>query len=76
MHLDKTKLIDITLYLENHELITARDVVVYAEKPGEGNMNYTLRVKTEDDKSLIIKQAFFNGIGTTFLIISQMPIPF
>jgi len=57
MHLDKTKLIDISLYLEHHELINAHDFVVYAEKPGEGNMNYTLRVKTEEGKSLIVKQA-------------------
>lgn len=57
MHLDKTKLIDISLYLELHKLINAHDVVVYAEKPGEGNMNYTLRVKTEEGKSLIVKQA-------------------
>lgn len=57
MHLDKTKLIDISLYLEHHGLIKAHDVVIYAEKPGEGNMNYTLRVKTEDGKTLIIKQA-------------------
>lgn len=57
MHLDKTKLTAISLYLKHHDLIEAHDVVVYAEKPGEGNMNYTLRVKTEIGKSLIIKQA-------------------
>ncbi|WP_411272700.1 phosphotransferase [Daejeonella sp.] len=57
MHLDKTQLSDLANYLQHHELINAHDVVVYAEKPGEGNMNYTLRVRTKNGQSLVTKQA-------------------
>ncbi|OAQ38303.1 hypothetical protein A5893_16065 [Pedobacter psychrophilus] len=56
MNLDQNNLSEITNYLQLHELIKAHEVVSKAEKPGEGNMNYTLRLFV-DDKTFIIKQA-------------------
>ncbi|MBC7867191.1 MAG: phosphotransferase, partial [Gloeobacteraceae cyanobacterium ES-bin-316] len=56
MHLDKNNLEDISTYLQSLRILEAGEIVSYAEKPGEGNMNYTLRLKA-GDKSFIIKQA-------------------
>ena len=56
MHLDKNNLEEISTYLQSLGLIQPREMVSYAEKPGEGNMNYTLRLKV-GAKSFIIKQA-------------------
>ncbi len=56
MLLDKNNLNDIKSYLQFHQLIKADETVLSAEKPGEGNMNYVLRINLPD-RSLIIKQA-------------------
>ncbi len=56
MILDKNNKLAITAYLQSLGIINLAEVINYAEKPGEGNMNYTLRVKT-GTKSFIIKQA-------------------
>ncbi len=56
MILDKNNLEDISQYLKDHQLVEAGDHVISADKPGEGNMNYVLRI-TLTSGSLIIKQA-------------------
>lgn len=56
MKLDKENLSEITQYLQSHGVLKAHQVVSKAEKPGEGNMNYTLRLFV-GDQTLIIKQA-------------------
>jgi 5-methylthioribose kinase len=56
MHLDKKHLSEIENWLRNHQIIASNEPVISAEKAGEGNMNYTLRVKTIE-RSLILKQA-------------------
>jgi 5-methylthioribose kinase len=56
MHLDKNEPEQIALYLRRRGLIYENEFVESVEKAGEGNMNYTLRIKTSD-KSLILKQA-------------------
>lgn len=56
MHLDKNNLEALTAYLQKCGLINSSEKVFAAEKPGEGNMNYTLRL-TAGEKSFIIKQA-------------------
>ncbi len=56
MHIDKNNSEQIALYLRARGLIYENEYVESVEKAGEGNMNYTLRVKTSD-KSLILKQA-------------------
>ena len=43
-------------YLKSKKLISKREDVLELEKPGEGNMNFVLRVVTEQ-KSFIIKQS-------------------
>ncbi|KAB7730448.1 phosphotransferase [Rudanella paleaurantiibacter] len=65
MHLDAQNPQAIQEYLTRRGWISEEESVVAAEKPGEGNMNYTLRVRTsrlEDDRttvnrSLIVKQS-------------------
>lgn len=56
MHLDKNETEQIALYLRGRGLIYENEFIEFVEKAGEGNMNYTLRVKTSD-KSIILKQA-------------------
>ncbi len=56
MILDKNNLTAITEYLQFHGLLKAHETVISAEKPGEGNMNYTLRLVLPS-KTVIIKQA-------------------
>jgi 5-methylthioribose kinase len=56
MLLDKNKPGEITHYLHTHKLIEADERVISAEKPGEGNMNYVLRLQL-NNRTLIIKQA-------------------
>ena len=56
MHLDKNEKEQIAQYLRERGLIYEDEFVETVDKAGEGNMNYTLRVKTTD-KSLILKQA-------------------
>ncbi len=43
-------------YLRKQDWLTDKEQVITLEKPGEGNMNFVLRVKTEH-RSFIIKQA-------------------
>ena len=56
MILDKENITAIGQYLLAKGLVKDGETVLSAEKPGEGNMNYTLRIKTAD-QSLIMKQA-------------------
>ena len=56
MILDKKNISAITAYLQSRQLINADETVLHAEKPGEGNMNYVLRI-TLPQRSLILKQA-------------------
>ena len=57
MLVDSTNLQALTAYLQNRGLLAAHDFVIRAEKPGEGNMNYTLRLIFNERESLICKQA-------------------
>ena len=43
-------------FLKKHGWIADDEVILLIEKPGEGNMNYVLRVRT-DRQSLIVKQS-------------------
>lgn len=56
MHLDKDEPEQIALYLRRRGLIYENEFIESVDKAGDGNMNYTLRIKTSD-KSLILKQA-------------------
>ena len=56
MNLDKNNLSEISDYLQVHGILKSHELVSKAEKPGDGNMNYTLRL-TVEDKTFIIKQA-------------------
>ena len=56
MHLDKDNLPALTTYLQTVGLIGPTDSVSAAGKPGEGNMNYALRL-TVGERTFIIKQA-------------------
>lgn len=63
MHLDSQRPEDIQYYLLCRGWIADKELVAAVEKPGEGNMNYTLRVRTAQldgvpgSRTLIIKQA-------------------
>ncbi|MDX2068438.1 MAG: phosphotransferase [Haliscomenobacter sp.] len=56
MHLDQNQLDSITLWMQEHQLFATAESILSAEKAGEGNMNYTLRIKT-NQRSFILKQA-------------------
>lgn len=56
MLLDQNNLLEISEYLQFHGVINPLEIVSKAEKPGEGNMNYTLRLFI-DEETFIIKQA-------------------
>jgi 5-methylthioribose kinase len=56
MHLDARNLPELQSYLLQKGWLNTNETIKTLEKPGEGNMNYTLRVKT-DTRSFIIKQA-------------------
>ncbi len=56
MHLDKNNKEELTAYLRRVNLLSAGEELTGAEKAGEGNMNYTLRIRTAD-RSFILKQA-------------------
>lgn len=56
MLLHKSTTEQLTSYLRERNIITPLQEVIETEKPGEGNMNYTIRVKLNDG-SLIVKQS-------------------
>ena len=56
MQLDANQPHDLQSYLARNGWINNDEVVLSLTKPGEGNMNYTLRVET-NARSLIVKQA-------------------
>lgn len=56
MHLNANQPLDIQIYLAHNGWIGPDEVLLSLTKPGEGNMNYTLRVQTSS-RSLIVKQA-------------------
>lgn len=56
MHLKEASLQELTIYLQSLNFIGQNAEVLSATIPGEGNMNYTLRINT-DEGSLIVKQA-------------------
>jgi 5-methylthioribose kinase len=47
---------DLTVYLREKNWLNSTEAILKIEKPGEGNMNFTLRVIT-DERSFIIKQS-------------------
>lgn len=55
LHLDLSTL-ELTSYLHQQGWINNNEIVQHIEKPGEGNMNMVLRIKTEN-RSFILKQA-------------------
>lgn len=63
MHLDAQQPHTLQHYLACRGWIGIDEKIVFVEKPGEGNMNYTLRVRTEKmdgtrwSRTLIVKQA-------------------
>ncbi|RYF72842.1 MAG: aminoglycoside phosphotransferase [Cytophagaceae bacterium] len=56
MHLDEQDPHGLQIYLSRKGWICDNELVTSLGKPGEGNMNYTLRVRTAN-RSLIVKQA-------------------
>ncbi|AEE53936.1 phosphotransferase [Haliscomenobacter hydrossis] len=56
MHLDQHQLSAIGSWMTQHDLLAPEETILSAEKAGEGNMNYTLRVKSTL-QSVILKQA-------------------
>src|SRR5262245_24244950 len=46
----------IATYLRSKGWLSERETIVAVERPGDGNMNLTLRVRT-GDRSLVLKQA-------------------
>lgn len=56
MHLDITQPHLLEDYLKSKNWLKQHEQILILEKPGEGNMNYTLRVRTHD-RTLIIKQS-------------------
>jgi len=56
MHLDKNQIAAIEAYLQQKGLLGASEKLLSAEKAGEGNMNYTIRVRSSSG-SFILKQA-------------------
>ena len=56
MHLDANQPDKLQTYLVNKGWISPDETLLSLAKPGEGNMNYTLRVQTSA-RSLIVKQA-------------------
>lgn len=56
MHLDISQLTPLEDYLKSKNWLKENEPILSLEKPGEGNMNYTLRVRTHD-RTLIVKQA-------------------
>ncbi|MDO6489778.1 MAG: phosphotransferase [Cellulophaga sp.] len=47
---------DLTKYLQSKDWLKENESIVAVEKPGEGNMNFTLRILTET-RSFIVKQS-------------------
>ena len=56
MHIDIEKKVELAQYLKAKNWLADDENVVALAKPGEGNMNYTLRVTT-NRRTLIVKQA-------------------
>tara|TARA_Y100000780_G_scaffold221569_1_gene229956 strand:- start:598 stop:1638 length:1041 start_codon:yes stop_codon:yes gene_type:complete len=54
--LDEHNLDGLKVYLQDQEWLTGEESLLSASKPGEGNMNYTLRVETST-RRMILKQA-------------------
>ena len=54
--LDANNITDLQSYLQKQQWLATSEEVVSATKPGEGNMNYVLRITTTQ-QSFIIKQA-------------------
>jgi 5-methylthioribose kinase len=47
---------ELLLYLQNQQWLDAEETIISLTKPGEGNMNYVLRVTTES-RTFILKQS-------------------
>ncbi len=56
MQLQNASLTELTHYLQNQDFIGKNETVINTSVPGDGNMNYTIRVET-DEQSIIAKQA-------------------
>lgn len=57
MILNTDNLTDLESYLKTQNWLGAEESIIKAEKPGEGNMNFTLRVYTSLGRTFIIKQS-------------------
>ncbi|WP_232074091.1 phosphotransferase [Spirosoma aureum] len=56
LHLDAQKIDILQDYLRRRGWLDTEEIISSVEKPGEGNMNYTLRVTTPN-RTLIVKQS-------------------
>lgn len=54
--LDAAARADLEAYLKRRSLIAGNETVIVASKPGEGNMNFVRRIRT-DRRSFIVKQS-------------------
>ncbi|MCP9768266.1 aminoglycoside phosphotransferase [Lacihabitans sp. LS3-19] len=57
MNLSLDNLKELEVYLKKKAWISEEDSLLRVEKPGEGNMNFTLRVYTASGKTFIAKQS-------------------
>lgn len=57
MILNADNLTALESYLKTQKWLNDDESVIKVEKPGEGNMNFTLRVYTSSDRTFIIKQS-------------------
>lgn len=57
MTLNTDNLTDLESYLKTQKWLDADESITKVEKPGEGNMNFTLRVYTSSGRTFIIKQS-------------------
>ncbi|GAA4420820.1 hypothetical protein GCM10023187_56290 [Nibrella viscosa] len=56
MHINAQEPTALSRYLKSRQWLSEQETITGLEKPGEGNMNYTLRIITSQ-RSVIIKQA-------------------
>jgi 5-methylthioribose kinase len=57
MILSFEKIGELEIYLKSKSLLEANEVLTKIEKPGEGNMNFTMRAYTSFGRTFIVKQS-------------------
>jgi 5-methylthioribose kinase len=57
MILSFDKIDELEIYLKSKSWLEANEVLTKVEKPGEGNMNFTMRVYTSFGRTFIVKQS-------------------